>query len=71
MQYVLESNSLIAPNRLGSHQTEELWNSLNDVEKAELFLSYAESLNPNNLISHEQIKKQHDKWLGKLSERHN
>jgi hypothetical protein len=50
--------------RLSSNQTGELWNSLSAEEKEELLLSYDESLDQNNLISHEHAKKQHDKWLG-------
>lgn len=51
--------------RLNNHQTGELWDSLSPEEKDELLLSYEESLDPNNLISHEEVKKQHDKWLRK------
>jgi hypothetical protein len=51
--------------RLNNNQTGELWDSLSPDEKDELLLSYEESLDPDNLISHEEVKKQHDKWLGK------
>ena len=51
--------------RLNSNQSGELWNALSKDEKAELLLSYEESLDPANLISHEQVKKQHGKWLKK------
>jgi hypothetical protein len=51
--------------RLNNNQTGELWNGLNVEEKKELLLSYEESFDPNNLISHDQVKKQHTKWLGK------
>lgn len=51
--------------KLNKNQTGELWNSLNDEEKKELILSYEESLDPANLISHEEVKKQHTKWLGR------
>ncbi len=51
--------------RLNNHQTGELWDSLSPEEKDELLLSYEESLDPTNLISHEEVKKQHDKWLRK------
>jgi hypothetical protein len=51
--------------RLNNHQTGDLWNSLSPEEKDELLLSYDESFGPNNLISHEEVKKQHDKWLRK------
>lgn len=51
--------------RLNSHQTGVLLDSLSGEEKEDLWLSYEESLDPNNLISHEYAKKQHDKWLKK------
>lgn len=51
--------------RLNNNQTGELWNTLSTEEKDELLLSYEESSNPNNLISHDDVKKQHTKWLGK------
>lgn len=51
--------------RLNSNQTGELWNTLSAEEKEELLLSYEESSDPNNLVSHDDVKKQHTKWLGK------
>lgn len=51
--------------RLNNNQTGELWNGLSAEEKEELLLSYTESFDPNNLISHNEVKKQHTKWLGK------
>lgn len=51
--------------RLNSNQTGELWNGLNPAEKEELLLSYEESFSPGNLISHDEVKKQHGKWLEK------
>lgn len=51
--------------KLNNSQSGELWNSLNDEEKVELLLSYDESFNTNILISHEQVQKQHTKWLKK------
>ena len=50
---------------LNSNQTGELWNSLKPDEKDELLLSYDESFDSKNLVSHEEVKRQHDKWLGK------
>jgi len=44
--------------RLNKNQTGELWNSLNPDEKEELLLSYEESFDPNNVISHDQVKNQ-------------
>ena len=51
--------------RLNNNQTGELWDGLSPEEKDELLLSYEESFDSNNLISHEEVKKQHDKWLRK------
>lgn len=49
--------------RLNSNQTGQLWNSLTPEEKDELLLSFEESFDPNKLISHEEVKAQHGKWL--------
>ena len=51
--------------RLNNNQTGELWDSLSPAEKDELLLSYEESFQTGNLISHDEVKKQHDKWLKK------
>lgn len=51
--------------RLNSNQTGKLWDSLSSEEKGELLLSYEESLDPQNLISHEDVMAKHDKWLKK------
>ena len=51
--------------RLNNNQTGELWNTLSPEEQEELLLSYEESLDPNNLVSHNDVKKQHAKWLEK------
>lgn len=51
--------------KLNTNQTGELWNDLTQEEKQELLLSYGESFDSNNLISHDEVKKQHDKWLKK------
>jgi hypothetical protein len=52
-------------SRLNKNQTGELWNSLSKLEKEELLLSYEESFDPKNLITHEEVKAQHSKWLSK------
>lgn len=41
----------------------QLWNILTKKEQEELFLAFEESENPENLISHEEMKKKHEKWL--------
>lgn len=41
----------------------KLWNRLSDDEKKELLIAYDESFDENNLLSHEQVKAQHSKWL--------
>ena len=51
--------------RLNSNQTGKLWDSLSPAEQDELLLSYQESFDSKNLISHEDVKGQHEKWLGK------
>jgi hypothetical protein len=51
--------------RLNSNQSGKLWDSLNSDEKEELLLSYEESFDPKNLVSHEDVKAQHAKWLRK------
>lgn len=51
--------------RLNNNQTGELWDSLTSEERDELILSYDESFDANNLVSHSEVKKQHTKWLGK------
>ena len=49
--------------RLNADQTGNLWNNLSETEKQELLSAYDESFDKNNLISHEQVKQQHEKWL--------
>ena len=51
--------------QLKLNETGKLWDSLTDAEKEEVMLSYEESFNQENLISHENVKKQHEKWLKK------
>ena len=51
--------------RLSTNQTGELWNSLTDQEKEELLIAYEESFDGSQLTSHEEVKKQHGKWLEK------
>jgi hypothetical protein len=51
--------------RLNSNQTGKLCDSLTSEEKEELMLSYEESFDAKNLVSHEAVKGQHDKWLKK------
>lgn len=50
---------------LENNQTGLLWNSLSELEQQELLLSYHESFDSQNLISHEDVKSQHAKWLEK------
>jgi hypothetical protein len=51
--------------RLNDNQTGELWDTLSAGEKEELLVSYDESFKTSNLVSHEEAKKQHGKWLRK------
>jgi hypothetical protein len=41
----------------------QLWNRLTNYEQEELLLSVEESENHENLISHKEMKKKHEKWL--------
>jgi hypothetical protein len=49
--------------RLQHRQSGILWNQLSDDQRKELLLAYDESFDANNLLSHEQVKQQHAKWL--------
>lgn len=48
--------------RLNKTQSGALWDGLTHVEKEELLLSYEESFDKNQLISHQQVEAQFDKW---------
>jgi len=50
---------------LNNNQTGKLWDGLSSEEKDELMLSYDESFDSTNLISHEDVKNQYENWLGK------
>jgi nitrogenase subunit NifH len=50
----------IAKNKNGA-----LWSNLTADEEHDLLLSYNESFDRNNIISHEEVKNQHSKWLEK------
>jgi len=50
---------------LSRNHTGGLWDTLSAEEKDELLLSFEESFDTGNLIGHEQVKGQHDKWLRK------
>jgi len=49
--------------KINIDQNGYLWNNLSEDEKKELLTAYEESFDSNNLISHEQVKLQHGKWL--------
>jgi len=40
-----------------------LWSALSEEQKEELLLSYDETFDEKNLLSHQQVKLQHEKWL--------
>jgi hypothetical protein len=48
--------------RLNTHQTGKIWDGLSSEGKDELLLSYEESFDSKNLISHEEVKKQQAKF---------
>jgi hypothetical protein len=51
--------------RLAGNQSGKLWNMLNNDQQKDLLLAYDESFDPANLVSHEEVKKEHEKWLRK------
>ncbi len=50
-------------SQLKSENQGELYNTLNEEEKAQLNLSFKESFNSENLIDHDNVKKSHSEWL--------
>ena len=40
-----------------------LWKNLTKIEQEELLMAFEESEDPDNLISHEDMRKKHEKWL--------
>ncbi|MGB3077444.1 MAG: hypothetical protein WBB31_00080 [Saprospiraceae bacterium] len=51
--------------RLSSHEESTLWNELSKEQQEELLIAYEESFDKENLIPHQEVRKQHEKWLGK------
>lgn len=49
--------------RKSSSKDGQIWNKLSVEQKEELLLSVKESENSDNLISHEEMKNKHNKWL--------
>lgn len=41
----------------------KLWNALTEDQKKEVLLAYEESFDEKNLIAHDEVMKQHEKWL--------
>jgi hypothetical protein len=41
----------------------KLWNTLSNQEKEELFLSYEDSFDDDNLIDNKEVKSKFKKWL--------
>lgn len=50
---------LTAKNNTGG----SLWNTLSQEERDELLLFDMEADNPDNLVSHEEVRAKHQKWL--------
>ena len=44
-------------------ETGKIWNNLTDDQRKSIEESYEESFDEKNLISHEEVKKRHEKWL--------
>ncbi len=49
--------------RLSNRVPGGLWNNLTKAQKEELLLAYNESHNSENLVSHEEAKRLHQRWL--------
>ena len=49
--------------KINHDQNGRLWNNLREDEKKELLMAYDESFDSNNLLSHEEVKRQHVQWL--------
>ena len=67
---VIEDEKLLAAyyeliQRLNLQETGKLWEGLSEEEKEELMLSYDESFKPDNILTHDEVKNQHDRWLKK------
>ncbi len=46
-----------------SEDSQPLSNSLSDEQQKELLVAYEESFDETNLLSHEEVKLQYEKWL--------
>ena len=49
-------------NRI-SNKEGQLWKRLSKEEQKELLIAFEESQEPENLISHDEMKKKHKEWL--------
>ncbi|HEY2583563.1 MAG TPA: hypothetical protein VGI43_17255 [Mucilaginibacter sp.] len=49
--------------KISDGQNGHLWNNLTEDKKNELLLAYEESFDADNLLSHDQVKRQHERWL--------
>lgn len=49
--------------QINNAQAGEFWNELTEDQKADLLKAYEESFDQNQLISHEEAKRQHKRWL--------
>jgi hypothetical protein len=47
----------------GESKGGQMWNSLSTEEQAEILLADQESENPENLISHADMRKKYQQWL--------
>lgn len=48
---------------MDSDQPDNAFALLTEEQRKELLLAYEESFDENNLIPHELVKKEHEKWL--------
>lgn len=50
-------------SQLNKQETGKLFQKLTNKQKQELSLAYRESFNPVDLLSHQEVKSQYEKWL--------
>ena len=49
--------------KINTDQNGNLWHGLTEDEKKKLLIAYEESFDDDNLLSHDEVKLQHEKWL--------
>jgi hypothetical protein len=50
-------------DHMNSCESGRLWNGLTEEQKREVLFAYNESFTEEDLVSHEEVMKKHEKWL--------